>query len=517
MTTQELLSELLKLDIKLWAEGERLHYNAPRGVMTSELQAKLVKHKNEIITRLQSSANPDGMVPSSMIPAEQGLVTGPVPLMPIVMLNYAHKAPQPWWRALEAVVELPRALSPAQLKEIVQCLITHHDNLRLRLVKENNDFRLFIAESEEQAFLECDLSGLPGPEQDATVEAAVEEQWASLDFSNGPLLRVVFFDLGPGRLPRMLILLHHFAADGYSVGILLSDFQTACQQFLRGEPVELPAKTTSIKRWAECMYAYVHSDAAGPEVAYWKSLPWASIQPTPVDHPEVTRSPFARLSESLSVEETQVLLKKVPAACNVQLLDILLTACVLTFAQHTQLKLFSILVLHHGRNFPLDGIDLFRSVGNFYTHYPLFFDVDQGLDIGNPGRVVKFVAEQRARVPYDGATWPWISHYSTEKFISWQDKIKIVDNLVFNYLGQASLNTQNQSGMFHNIYKPAESTVEHLYDVKDITPHSCVPVIDGGRFKINWEYFSALDEQATIENLVHDYLAILRAFIKIAV
>jgi hypothetical protein len=218
----------------------------------------------------------------------------------------------------------------------------------------------------------------------------------------------------------------------------------------------------------------------------------------------------------LSVEETQVLLKKVPAVHNVELLDVLLTACVLTYAQYSQLKLFSVSVLHYGRNLTLDGINILRTVGNFYAPFPLFFNVSQVLDMRSPEKVVKLVAEQRARVPHDGAAWTWISYYSTEKFISWQDNLEIVDNVVFNYLGQASLNTQNQSGMFRNIYKPAAAAVERLYDVKGMTPHSCVPVIDGGRFKINWEYYSALDEQATIENLVHQYLAILRSFIKMA-
>ncbi len=451
--------------------------------------------------------------PAPKMQAEQGLVTGPVPLIPVIAYSYDANFPQPWWRALVSVVELPRAIGPLQLREIVQYLIAHHDNLRLRLVKENDEQRLFIVDSDEQAFLERDLSDLSISAQDAAIEAAIDEQWDTLNFSTGPLFRIVFFDLGSERLPRILILVHHFAADGYSTGILVNDFQTACQQILMREPIRLPAKTTSTKEWAERMYRYVHSNAASAEINYWKSLPWADVYPTSVDHPEVTHSPSALFTESLSADETQVLLKKVPAACNAQLLDVLLTACILTYAQYTSLKVFALGILYHGRNLTLDGIDLHRSVGNFYAPYPLFFDIAQVLDLKAPEKVLELVAEKRAQVPHGGSTWLWISYYSTDKVAPWGKK---VSNAVFNYLGQNTLEIQNKSGMFRNLYKPAETTIERLYAVTGATPHTCTPSVDGDQFKVNWEYYSALDDRATIDRLTQKYLAVLRSLIEMA-
>jgi rhamnosyltransferase subunit B len=287
------------------------------------------------------------------VSAEQAMVTGPMPVIPMLMLDYVYMPPQAWWRAFEMLVDVPRVLRPAQLKEVMQHLIIHHDGLRLRLVKENTDYGLFIAAAEDEAFRERDLSDLPASEQDDIIEAAKEELWASLNLSTGPLFRIEFFELGPQRLPRILITLHHFAADAYSVKVLLNDFQTACQQLLTREPVRLPAKTTSLKQWAERMHAYIQSDSARPEFAYWKSLPWASVRPTPVDHPEVSQSPYASLTGSLNPDETQALLNKVPAAYNVRLLDVLIAACVLTYARYTRLQPLLILLLHHGRNLTL--------------------------------------------------------------------------------------------------------------------------------------------------------------------
>jgi len=453
--------------------------------------------------------------------SEQGRLSGPLPPIPIIMLNYPDHDPLPWWRAFQAQTEIPRVLGVAQLKEAVQCLVAHHDNLRLRLTKgAGNDYCLFIAETEENAFLERDLSALPVAKQDAVIHAEIEKQWASLNFSTGPSFRVVFFELGLQRLPHLLIVLHHFAADGYSIGILLNDFQTVCRQLISGEPIRLPPKTTSTKEWAERMHAYVHSDLAASDAAYWMSLPWSEIRPTPVDYPDASHSLSARLVRSLTVEETQVLLEKVPAAYNVPLFDVLLAACALAFAGHSHLKLFSVLILHHGRSLKFDGIDLFRTVGNFYAPYSLFFDnAELDLDVGDPAKVLQTVSRKRAAVPHGGATWLWISYYSTEKFISWAENMEIVNNLVFNHLGQVKLDAPGSAALFRNV-QPIQQTSErsqdpNLYDLKLKVPYySCTTVIEGGQLKVCWEYFEALSRRATVDGLVDSYLAILRSLIK---
>ena len=71
MSIQELLSQLVKLDIKLWVEGERLRYNAPQGAMTPELLAQLVEHKAGILARLKNYANLDHGDSPWMVSAER--------------------------------------------------------------------------------------------------------------------------------------------------------------------------------------------------------------------------------------------------------------------------------------------------------------------------------------------------------------------------------------------------------------------------------------------------------------
>ena len=51
----EFLSHLRSLNIKIWADGDRLRYSAPPGALTPNLRDQLVAHKVEILTFIQQA------------------------------------------------------------------------------------------------------------------------------------------------------------------------------------------------------------------------------------------------------------------------------------------------------------------------------------------------------------------------------------------------------------------------------------------------------------------------------
>ncbi|MCP4659013.1 MAG: hypothetical protein GY856_26680, partial [bacterium] len=55
MTTEELLSRLRRLDVVLWAEGDRLRFSAPKEVLDSDLRGELAARKQEILAFLLSA------------------------------------------------------------------------------------------------------------------------------------------------------------------------------------------------------------------------------------------------------------------------------------------------------------------------------------------------------------------------------------------------------------------------------------------------------------------------------
>lgn len=55
MTTAEFLLQLERLDVKVWAEGDRLRCSAPRGILTSQLSATLASRKAEVLAFLRTA------------------------------------------------------------------------------------------------------------------------------------------------------------------------------------------------------------------------------------------------------------------------------------------------------------------------------------------------------------------------------------------------------------------------------------------------------------------------------
>ncbi len=55
MTAIELLSNLSSKDIEIWADGDRLRYNAPKGALTPDLRKELAARKSEILALLRQT------------------------------------------------------------------------------------------------------------------------------------------------------------------------------------------------------------------------------------------------------------------------------------------------------------------------------------------------------------------------------------------------------------------------------------------------------------------------------
>ena len=204
------------------------------------------------------------------VAAEQGVVSGPVPLTPIQRWFFEQGLPAPQHFNQAFLLEVGSELEPKWVRRVVRQLLVHHDALRLRFTPEGSGWRQVQAGLEETVpFAVVDLSELGVEEQPAALEGVAAEQQGSLDLSSGPLLRVVLFKLGAQRPGRLLLVIHHLAVDGVSWRVLLEDFQRAYQQLRWGQALQLPPKTTAFKAWAERLWGYGRSEAVREELDYW--------------------------------------------------------------------------------------------------------------------------------------------------------------------------------------------------------------------------------------------------------
>jgi len=465
---------------------------------------------------------------ASTIQAKQGVVTGAIPLTPIQHWFFEQQLCEPhhWNQAL--LLEVRGTIAPDILKQAVQYLLTHHDALRLRFTPTETGWQQVntgLDAAEAVPFLYIDLSGIPAAEQETAFEVTATQLQASLNLIDGPLLRVALFDLGENQPNRLLIVIHHLAVDGISWRILLEDLQRLYQQLSQQEAVQLPPKTISFQQWSELLQEYADSEQLLQERDYWLGKSCHSISHLPVDNPggANTVASAHSVSVSLSVEETNALLKEAPAVYRTEINDLLLTALVQTFTQWTQEPYLLVDLEGHGREALTQGIDLSRTVGWFTTIFPvqLFQSLigvhteqppttDTISHISQPGEAIKAIKEQLRSIPNRGIGYGVLRYLSADKSVAAQLQTLPQAEVRFNYLGQFDRVLPESSlfqlvKQFPDTSRSPRSTRRYLLDINGL--------VLGGQLQLEWTYSEQIHQRSTIARLAQAYIEALRSLI----
>jgi non-ribosomal peptide synthase protein (TIGR01720 family) len=438
---------------------------------------------------------------------EQGLVTGPVPLLPaqkqlltrlaMYRLNYHHYN-------TSTMVEVAQPLNAELAKQALQHLLRHHDALRLRLKQEHAEWQQTLVEPDDDVpFSTQDFSQIPQEEQQAAIEAAAAALQLSLNITTGPIIRMAYFSLGTQQPGRLLLIVHHIASDAYSLKLLLEDFTTAYQQLSEGKPVQLPPKTTSVKRRAERMVEYAQSAEIRQELDYWFSLPWDQIVPLPPDLPEGLNAPARprTFEVALDKEETQALLHAVPHSGGSQIRDVILTALVRVFAEWSGSRTQLFAVPNHGRKQLFDDMNLIRTVGWLSVHPSVVLQLP---DTDDPRTMVRSITEQMERIPGDGLGYELLRNFGGEELAA---KFRTFPgpDVIFNYLGQRHASdllrqaseSVGRTTCLPNLWK---SDIQMIF----------AEIVDS-RLLLHWEYSENVYERATLERLTQRFIEVIRS------
>ncbi|HEX5493583.1 MAG TPA: hypothetical protein VFX70_03285, partial [Mycobacteriales bacterium] len=63
MRVADLLSRLYAANVDLWVDGDRLRFSAPKGVLTPDLRAALVEHRDAVMEFLRRASTDVAPVP----------------------------------------------------------------------------------------------------------------------------------------------------------------------------------------------------------------------------------------------------------------------------------------------------------------------------------------------------------------------------------------------------------------------------------------------------------------------
>jgi amino acid adenylation domain-containing protein len=299
---EDFLLELSNLDIKLWAEGDRLCCDAPKNVLTPELRAELVEHKTEILPFLRKKAifeqpirpiSRDEELPISF--AQQRLW----------FLNKLE-GPSATYN-MQAALRLEGPLHQNALEQSLQTLVQRHENLRTAFPTLQGFPMVQISESPSQLSV-LNLTALLLEEQQQEVQRLVnDDAIRPFDLEKGPLFRATLLQLGANS-HVLLLNMHHIISDGWSIGVLIREWSVLYKAFVQDQPSPLPPLPIQYVDFAHWQRQWLQGDVLQQQVNYWKQqlANAPALLELPTDHPRppVQRFQGANLPLSLSPELT---------------------------------------------------------------------------------------------------------------------------------------------------------------------------------------------------------------------
>jgi amino acid adenylation domain-containing protein/non-ribosomal peptide synthase protein (TIGR01720 family) len=439
----------------------------------------------------------------------QGLVSGPVPLTPIQRLFLERELPDPNHFNQSVFLRPRQQLDPQLLQAAVRQLLVHHDALRLRFNRRDSAWEQFNAGTEgRQVFNLFDLSEVPAPQRVETMEAEAAALQKSLDLAEGPIVRAAYFDLGAGDA-RLLLIVHHLAVDGVSWRILLEDLEIAYRQLAKGEPVRLPAKTTSFKRWSEELTKYTQSRELARESLYWLAPDRGRAEPLPRDFPGGSNTSDSRrlVVAELDEEQTRKLLQEAPKQYGAQIEDLLLSALVESFARWTGSQSLTLDMEGHGREDLLDGLDISRTVGWFTTIYPVFLRRDSRARTENK---VQAIREQLKSIPRRGIGYGLLKYLTEDEAVRARLRHMPSAEVSFNYLGQLDKVLDTET-----LFTPAREAAGAGQTASGMRSHLLEfdSSVRGGKLYVYCVYSQNLHREATVRRLADGFIRALEEII----
>jgi amino acid adenylation domain-containing protein/non-ribosomal peptide synthase protein (TIGR01720 family) len=440
--------------------------------------------------------------------AEQGVVTGDVPLTPIQRWFFEQKHPNPhhWNQSMR--LNLRKRLDVTSLRSAFQAVHAHHDALRMRYglspkqawTQRNEG----VGEPPPLAIVQRKDSSQAAWERQ--MEETVKATQASLDLNAGPLTKMVYFDEGEGNGGRLFWAIHHLVVDGVSWRILLDDLQLAYQQATTGQPVRLPPKSTSYRAWAEKLQTYARSGVSTATRAYWKRQAETPVTAFPFDGEGevVTEATTAQVRVGLDEAKTRALLQAVPTAYRTKIDEVLLSALARAVKQWTGQSAFSVHLEGHGREAIIEGVDLTRTVGWFTSIYPVHLNL---AGTTTAVEALKAVKEAVRQIPQKGVDYGILRYGNPE--IGAHLRSQPAPWISFNYLGQLDAGTSADSLFIEAQWAP------HDYDptAKRAHPIDVVGMVADKKLQLTFSYSHQQVSAGIIQGMAEAMLDQLNALI----
>jgi non-ribosomal peptide synthase protein (TIGR01720 family) len=393
--------------------------------------------------------------------------------------------------------------SLSTLADGVALLVSRHQMLSARFGREGDAWRQYVSPSGESQHYSCiDLSLVNDDNRRDLIESLTAAIQGGLHLERGPVFRAVFFDLGPARSARLLLVAHHLVVDAASWATLLEELQTLC-----AEGINNHASSANLVLLRPIPVSYSEFVAYLPQLvpiaerslSHWKDVVQVPVLSLPRDLSGHNQGGDACVFEiRIERDETERLTCELTRRFRTPVETLLLGAVGMALAAWTGQTHLRLHVEGSARVNSPTGLDLSRTVGWFTTLYPLVIDIVPGTELR------EIVADLERKMRHSGLEYGLLRYLSENPDVRASLRPSVEPEISFVYLGAGSM-PASSFGPAPESRGPANDPDEprsHLIDI--------VAEINSGQLRMSWVYSKSLHEAHTVQSLAESTIRILR-------
>ncbi len=231
----ELLGDLYRRGVRLWADQGLLRYQAPAGSLTAEDLGLLKRWKPAILAQLERSAAAGPDVPEAATMRDLPLAFSQLSHWSLYRLDQ-----KPAIRQIASATRMRGRLDLTALERSVAEIVRRHDALRIRVVRGEGEPAQEVLASRSIRIVVEHVSAREELEREAAVQGYIEQSILEpIDLTRDPLVAIRLVQLAPED-HVLIVTMEHIISDHYSMGIFLRELFAAYTQISQNEPLQLP-------------------------------------------------------------------------------------------------------------------------------------------------------------------------------------------------------------------------------------------------------------------------------------
>ncbi len=309
MNPADLIAELRRLDVKLWEDGGRLCYDAPKGVLTPELRQKLISNKKKLLQFLKGlqDISSSGYQPIRAVPRDHPLPLSYGQERLLFLEQLSHHSDfyilGGRWR-LEGVVDR------SALQKSLDTIVERHEVLRTTFRIEKGEPNQIIGGPSPVSISFKDLAHYPDEDRHEEMQhLTLEESRKPFDLFRGPVFRAQLIRLDV--ITHILVLsMHHIVSDGWSLDVLFNELGSLYKAYAKGEAAPLNPLPIQYADFSVWQRRQIEGEKLAALLSYWRRklshLPKTEL-PTDRPRPPVQTNNGASRSLYLSPDVRQAL------------------------------------------------------------------------------------------------------------------------------------------------------------------------------------------------------------------